>query len=31
VGDTFSSEGLHFEVVGMDGARIERLKVASVE
>lgn len=31
VGDTFSSEGLNFEVVGMDGARIERLKVNSIE
>lgn len=27
VGDTFTSEGLNFEVVAMDGARIERLKV----
>lgn len=27
VGDTFASEGLHFEVVAMDGARIGRLKV----
>jgi len=31
VGDTFTSEGLLFEVVGMDGARIERLKVNPVE
>jgi CBS domain containing-hemolysin-like protein len=31
VGDTFSSEGLYFEVVGMDGARIERLKVNPIE
>jgi len=30
-GDTFVSEGLHFEVVAMDGARIERLKVNPVE
>jgi len=29
-GDTFTSEGLHFEVVAMDGARIERLKVTPV-
>ncbi|WP_130620191.1 hemolysin family protein [Dyella amyloliquefaciens] len=27
VGDTFTSEGLNFEVVAMDGARIDRLKV----
>ncbi|QNK00524.1 TerC family protein [Dyella telluris] len=31
VGDTFLSEGLRFEVVAMDGARIERLKVNPVE
>jgi CBS domain containing-hemolysin-like protein len=31
VGDTFVSEGLRFEVVAMDGARIERLKVNPVE
>lgn len=31
VGDTFISEGLRFEVVAMDGARIERLKVHPVE
>lgn len=31
VGDTFVSEGLRFEVVAMDGARIERLKVNAVE
>jgi CBS domain containing-hemolysin-like protein len=31
VGDTFVSESLRFEVVAMDGARIERLKVNTVE
>ncbi|WP_114239177.1 hemolysin family protein [Dyella sp. C9] len=31
VGDTLTSEGLHFEVVAMDGARIERLRVRPVE
>lgn len=30
-GDSFTSEGLHFEVVAMDGARIERLRVRPVE
>jgi CBS domain containing-hemolysin-like protein len=30
-GDAFTSEGLRFEVVAMDGARIERLKVNPVE
>jgi CBS domain containing-hemolysin-like protein len=30
-GDTFTSEGLHFEVVAMDGARIGRLKVTPEE
>ncbi len=30
VGDSFTSEGLHFEVMAMDGARIERLKVRPV-
>jgi CBS domain containing-hemolysin-like protein len=29
-GDSFTSEGLRFEVVAMDGARIERLKVMPV-
>ena len=31
VGDAFASEGLRFEVVAMDGARIERLKVTPEE
>jgi len=31
VGDAFVSEGLRFEVVAMDGARIERLKVQPLE
>ncbi|WP_199100865.1 TerC family protein [Dyella sp. ASV21] len=31
VGDTLTSEGLHLEVLAMDGARIERLKVTPVE
>jgi len=30
-GDAFVSEGLRFEVVAMDGARIERLKVKPIE
>ena len=30
-GDTFESEGLYFEVLAMDGARIERLKVRPVQ
>ncbi|KLD64176.1 hemolysin family protein [Dyella japonica] len=30
-GDAFTSEGLRFEVVAMDGARIERLKVNPIE
>ncbi|MDE2281120.1 MAG: hypothetical protein KGK04_16240, partial [Xanthomonadaceae bacterium] len=28
VGERFNSDGLQFEVVAMDGARIERLRVA---
>jgi CBS domain containing-hemolysin-like protein len=31
VGDRFTSEGLHFEVTAMDGARIERLRIKPAE
>jgi CBS domain containing-hemolysin-like protein len=31
VGDSLDSDGLHFEVTAMDGARIERLKVTTTE